>query len=254
MASPMKVALITASSAGLGAAIAKALAPEMRVIINYCSSPDRAAFVQQEMVAIAGTDKYEDDKGSHPRFASIRADLGRRSDIVRLVAETIDTMGRLDVVISSGGWTRILKFDDLDQNLDEEDWDRCYNINVKSHLFLLDAARKHLDATEGSFVTVASVAGFKPSGSSISYAVTKAAQIHMMKCLARAVGPKIRVNSVSPGILLTDWGRQFSKEHLQAAKDATLLKRFAAVEAVKMLASNDSLTGHNLVIDAGFSA
>lgn len=72
-----------------------------------------------------------------------------------------------------------------------------------------------------------------------------------MKCLARAVGPKIRVNSVSPGILLTvrypvllplsceynselnmsqDWGRQFSKEHLQAAKDATLLKRFAAVE------------------------
>ncbi|OQD84170.1 hypothetical protein PENANT_c014G11376 [Penicillium antarcticum] len=151
-------------------------------------------------------------------------------------------MGRLDVVVSNGGWTRIRNLDDLDQNVDENDWDQCFNINVKSHLFLLHAARKYLDETQGSFVTVASVAG--------SYSVTKAAQIHMVKCIARAVGPKTRVNSVSPGILMTGWGQKFPIEHLQTAKDVTLLKRVATVEdvaeAVQMLALNTSLTGHNM--------
>ncbi|KAL4756457.1 SDR family NAD(P)-dependent oxidoreductase [Aspergillus foveolatus] len=256
--SSLKVALVTASSAGLGAAIAKVLAANMRVIINYSSNAQRAELVQEEMTNIAGGNSVINDQGEkQPRFAAICADLANRVDIKRLVAEAVSMMGRLDVVVSNGGWTRIRKFDDLDQNVDEEDWDRCYEINVKSHLYLLHEAQVYLDAAQGSFVTVASVAGVKPSGSSIPYSVTKAAQIHMVKCLAHAVGPNIRVNSVSPGILLTDWGRQFPEDHLQAAKDGTLLKRFATVEdvaqAVKLLALNSSLTGHNLIIDSGFS-
>ncbi|TPX13619.1 uncharacterized protein E0L32_006090 [Thyridium curvatum] len=257
----MKVALVTASSAGLGAAIARCLAPEMRVVINYASSADRAAQVKAEMEAIAEkyssstTTSSSSDDG--PRFGIIQADLGKRGDIERLVAETIAMMGRLDVVVSNGGWTRVREFRDLDQNVDEEDWDRCFDINVKSHLHLLHTARKYLDEAKGAFVTIASTAGVKPSGSSIPYAVTKAAQIHMVKCLAQAVGPNIRVNSVSPGLMMTDWAKQFPQDRLEAIRKANPLQRVATVEdvaeTVKMVVNNSSMTGQNTIVDAGFS-
>lgn len=88
-------------------------------------------------------------------------------------------------------------------NTIEEDWDMCFNINVKSHLWLMQAAKEHLDRTEGAFITTASAAGIYPSGSSLAYSVTKAAQIHLVKNLAVMAAPRIRVNSVSPGLLLT---------------------------------------------------
>lgn len=76
-------------------------------------------------------------------------------------------MGRLDVVISNAGWTKPSNFMNLDDNVVEEDWDRCFNVNVKAHLFLAQVAKKHLEETEGTFITTASAAGVKPSGSSI---------------------------------------------------------------------------------------
>jgi NAD(P)-dependent dehydrogenase (short-subunit alcohol dehydrogenase family) len=102
-----------------------------------------------------------------PRFIAIRADLSVREDIVYLVEEAIKTMGKLDVVFSNGGWTAIRDFGDLEDNVNEDDWDKCFNMNVKSHLWLMHAARKWLDATEGAFITTASLAGVKPSGSSL---------------------------------------------------------------------------------------
>ena len=173
----MKVALVTASSAGLGAAIAKHLVADMRVVINYFSTPDRADLVLAEMANIVGsrdaaatgnaTALDTDDLKSNPHFHAVRADVGQRSGIQHLVAETLAVMGRLDLVVSNCGWTNIRTFADLDDNVEEDDWDRCFNINVKSHLYLLHAARDHLEATAGSFTTIASVAGVKPSGSSL---------------------------------------------------------------------------------------
>lgn len=55
----------------------------------------------------------------------------------------------------------------LDDNVDEDDWDRCFNMNVKSHLWLFHAAKPHLENTEGVFITTASLAGVKFSGSSL---------------------------------------------------------------------------------------
>jgi NAD(P)-dependent dehydrogenase (short-subunit alcohol dehydrogenase family) len=171
----MKVALVTASSAGLGATIAKHLAQQrMRVVIKYSSTPDRANAVLAELSnLIEHHDGYDTPaQGSNgtsppPRFHAIRADLSQRSEIQRLVSESVAAMGRLDVVVSNGGWTKIRKFSDLDDNVEEDDWDRCFHINVKSHLYLFHAAKEHLSATDGSFVTTASVAGVKPSRSSL---------------------------------------------------------------------------------------
>ena len=191
-----KVALVTASSAGVGAAIAKALAPHFRVVVNYFSRPEKAAEVLRECEAAASSQT----SSSQRRFHSIQADVAKRSEVQRLVEETVQEMGRLDVVVSNAGWTRVVDFFNLEENVSEEDWDRCFNMNVKAHLWLLHAAKPHLEANEdgGSFVTVASLAGVRPSGSSLPYAVTKAAAIHLTKGLAITCAPKIRCNSVSP--------------------------------------------------------
>ena len=76
-------------------------------------------------------------------------------------------MGRLDVVASNAGWTRMTGFTNLDDNVLEEDWDRCFNLNVKCHLFLMHAVKQYLEETEGAFITTASAAGVKPGGSSL---------------------------------------------------------------------------------------
>ena len=157
-----KVALVTASSAGLGAAAARALAAEgMRVVINYSANKQRANDLIETL-----SKEFSDDTGMHLFFA-IQADLGVRAEIIRLVDETIAVMGRLDVVVSNGGWTRFSNFADLEDGVEEADWDRCFNMNVKSHLWLMHAAKKHLDETAGAIITTASLAGVTPTGSSL---------------------------------------------------------------------------------------
>lgn len=102
-----------------------------------------------------------------PSFVAIRADLSKREDIITLVDKSIEAMGRLDVVFSNGGWTALRDFQNLDDNVNEEDWDRCFNMNVKSHLWLMHASKKWLEESEGAFITTASLAGVRSSGSSL---------------------------------------------------------------------------------------
>jgi NAD(P)-dependent dehydrogenase (short-subunit alcohol dehydrogenase family) len=168
---PSKVALVTASSAGLGAAIARALGSEFRVAINYNSSPAKAQIVLDDLQKAFPDSAASSQTTSKtpPRFQSFKCNLGSRVEIEKLVEDVAAQMGGIDVLVSNGGWTEVRGFADLDANVIESDWDGCWNMNVKSHLWLLHAARKHLDAAEGggSFITVASVAGVKPSGSSL---------------------------------------------------------------------------------------
>ena len=102
-----------------------------------------------------------------PRFHAIRADVSQRSSVIGLIEETVNSMGRLDLVVSNQGWTKMRNFSDLDDNVEESDWDTCFNMNVKSHLWLFHAARKYLEESKGSFVTTASLAGVNPGGSSM---------------------------------------------------------------------------------------
>ncbi|KAF6841563.1 short-chain dehydrogenase [Colletotrichum musicola] len=245
-------ALVTAGSAGLGAAAAKLFARTgYNVAVNYASNAERAESLLQELRSLSTLPV------DRQRFRAIRADLSKKEELVQLVGQAVEALGRLDVVFSNGGWTRIRNIQDLDDNVDEDDWDRCFNMNVKSHLFLMHAARPYLEEADGAFITTASLAGVKVSGSSMAYSVTKAAQIHLVKALAIAAGPRIRVNSVSPGLLLTDWGMQFSEEQREAARERTRLKRLPTVDDVAdqvlCFARSRSVTGANAVIDGGLS-
>lgn len=174
-----------------------------------------------------------------------------------MVSETISTMGRLDVVVSNAGWTRITNFFNIDEQLEESDWDKCFLYNVKAHLWLAYAAKDALKESQGSFITTASIAGVKPSGSSLPYAVTKAAAIHLSKSLANIMAPDVRVNSVAPGLLLTEWGMKFPEEKREKSRKNTKLGRLATVEdvadQVAALARNQSMTGQNILLDSGMS-
>lgn len=252
---PSKVALITASSAGLGAVIVKALAQDYRVVVNYFSHRDKAEAVIRECLATLP----ETSSSKEPRLHTIQADVSKRSDVQKLVEETVQVMGRLDVVISNAGWTQMVNFYDLEQNINEADWDKCFAINVKAHLWLLHAAKPHMESNEdgGSFVTIASLAGVIPSGSSIPYAVTKAAQIHLLKCLAAVCGPKIQCNSVSPGLMMTEWGQRFPEATVNAVTEKGALKRLTTAEDVadliRTMILSRSLTGQNIIIDCGIA-
>ncbi|WYZ34938.1 hypothetical protein EsH8_I_001214 [Colletotrichum jinshuiense] len=250
--SPIPTALITAGSAGLGAATAKLFAQNgYNVVVNYANNADRAESLVQELKSLSPL------QANQQRFKAIKADLSNKNETSQLVKQAVESLGRLDVLFSNGGWTRLRNIEDLDDNVDEDDWDRCFNMNVKSHLFLMHAARPYLDEAEGAFISTASLAGVKVSGSSLAYSVTKAAQIHLVKGLAMAAGPRVRVNSVSPGLMLTEWGLQFPEEQQQAARDKTRLKRLPTVEDVAdqvlCFAKSRSVTGANAVIDGGLS-
>jgi NAD(P)-dependent dehydrogenase (short-subunit alcohol dehydrogenase family) len=193
--------------------------------INYAHNESRAEALLEELDQIPRT-----MAAPSPRFSLFKADVGDRPSLQALVRDTVATFGRLDIVISNAGWTRVTDFADLEQGIAEEDWDRCFLYNVKAHLWLMHAAKSELERNEGAFVTTASVAGVKPSGSSLAYSVTKAACIHLTKGLAVICGPRVRVNAVSPGLLLTEWGMKFPEEKREAAREATKLKRLPTVE------------------------
>ena len=252
---PAKVALVTGSSAGLGAAIAKALSRDYRIVVNYHSDLSKAQKVAEECTRAL----EEDGTSITPRSHIVKADISVRSDIIKLVEEVMTVMGRLDVVVSNVGWTRIVRFSDLEQNMDDEDWDRCFSVNVKSQLWLFHAARPHLQANSdgGSFLVVSSLAGIVPAGSSIPYSVSKAAAIHLSKCLASVCGPKVRCNSLSPGLMMTEWGQQFPEQVVESMRDKTILKRVVDLDDVANLAKtvvlNGSLTGQNFTIDCGIA-
>ncbi|GAM34170.1 short chain dehydrogenase [Talaromyces pinophilus] len=256
-----KVALIAGASRGVGAAVARSLAAHsnMRIMINYHQNQDAAKQLISEMEHLrtqSGRD-VKDSSQRSPIFAAAQADITNRAEMTRLVQQTVEQMGSLDIVISNVGWTRMTDFMNIADADNEEDWDRCFEVNVKSHFRLFRACQAHLESSEGSFIATASVAGVKPSGSSLPYAVTKAALIHLIKSLAIIAGPRIRVNSVAPGVLMTDWGKTFSPEKIQGVQDKNVLRRLATpedvAEQIRFLAMSSSITGVNTVIDAGFS-
>ncbi|CAI7667746.1 unnamed protein product [Penicillium palitans] len=254
-----KVALVTGASRGVGAAVARALAAQgnTRIVINYHNNATAANQLITELSELQSQSSDGTVDKQSPWFTAIQADIASQAEMTRLVQQTVDRMGRLDVVVSNVGWTRMTDFMKLEDADNEADWDRCFDVNVKSHFRLFRACQPHLESSEGVFIATASVAGVKPSGSSLAYAVTKAALIHLVKSLAVIAGPKVRVNSVAPGVLMTDWGQGFPAEKIQAVQEKNVLKRLATpedvAEHVKLLSMSRSITGMNAVIDAGFS-
>ncbi|KAF1922079.1 short chain dehydrogenase/reductase [Ampelomyces quisqualis] len=239
--------LVTGGSAGLGALLSTTFASlGCNVAINYFNRTGPAEAVADEC------------RGHGVRAVVVQADMTCPSEARRAVKETTEKLGGLDVILANAGWTRFSEWKDL-ESMSEEEWDKCWSANVKVPKALLSAAQSTFNANPdgGIMITTGSIAGISQGGSSMPYAVTKAAQLQLVKCLAVSVGPKIRVNTVLPGLLLTEWGLKYSEERIQALQSAAMLKHETflddCVDAFVMLARNTSMTGMRIQVDAGLN-
>ncbi|KAM0480238.1 hypothetical protein ACHAPX_004065 [Trichoderma viride] len=240
--------LVTAGSRGLGAIICKKFAEEgANVAINYVSNSAAA-----EELADTLTKEYS------TKIFIVQGDAEKREDNVRIVQETVKNLGGLDVIVANAGWTKLSKFGDL-HALNDDEWNKCWAVNVMSHLQLMQEAAPIFNANPegGVYLITSSIAGISNRGSSMAYSVTKAAGLQLMKNLALTQGPRIRVNAILPGLMLTEWGQRFGPEMIEKVKSASTLKRETDLDDTADVfisaAKNFSMTGQEIVIDSGLT-
>jgi 3-oxoacyl-[acyl-carrier protein] reductase len=241
-----KVAVVTGASKGIGAAIARSLAAEgASVVVNYSSAQAGADKVVSEIVAQGG------------KAVAVQANLSQKADIERLFAETKKAFGRLDVLVNNAGVYEFLPL----ENITAEHFHRQFDLNVLGLLLATQAAVKHLDATGGSIINISSVVGRSPAPNAAVYSATKAAVDAVTKSLARELGPrKIRVNSLSPGMIETEGlhAAGFAEGDFRKQVEAgTPLGRIGQPQDIAtvaaFLASPDSgwITGETILVSGG---
>ncbi|MEY2401595.1 MAG: hypothetical protein QOJ08_1706 [Ilumatobacteraceae bacterium] len=236
-----RVAIVTGSSSGIGEATARQLADlGATVVVNSSTSIDAGAAVAASLPT---------------ESLYVQADISDQAQGHDLIARTIERFGRLDILVNNAGWTTRVAHSDLDA-LSDDIFRKTFEVNVFGTWWLTKAAMPHLrESAHGSVVTITSIAGLRPIGSSIAYAMSKAALNHMTALLAKACAP-VRVNAVAPGLVATPWTSQWEDQHAAVAA-TTPLGRSATpddcADAVIGLIRSAHITGHVVVVDGGTS-
>ena len=239
-----KVAVVTGSSRGIGAAIAKTLAGQgAKVVINHRHSPEGAAEVAEVIKANGG------------EVTLIQADVGQSSEAQRLIKETIDTYGQIDILVNNAGTTR----DTLIMTMKDEDWDLVLRTNLSSTFYCCKAAvRPMMKKRSGRIINITSVVGLAGQAGQTNYAASKAGIIGFTKSLAKEVGSRnITVNAIAPGFIPTALTEVLSPEKTQSVVANTPLGRLGTVgdvaNATLFLASDEAafITGQVLTVDGG---
>jgi ketoreductase RED2 len=236
-----RVAIVTGSSSGIGEAIVRDLASlGVRVVVNSSSSVEAGAAVAKSLPTEA---------------MYVQADISDQAQGHDLVAQAIDRFGRLDILVNNAGWTTRIAHADLDA-LSDDIFRKTFEVNVFGTWWLTKAAMPHLrESPNGSVVTITSIAGLRPIGSSIAYAMSKAALNHMTVLLAKACGP-VRVNAVAPGLVATPWTSQWEDQHAAVAATSPMHRSATpedCAEAAIGLIRSSYITGHVVVVDGGTS-
>lgn len=242
-----KVGVVTGGGTGIGRGICLRFAREgAAVVVNYSKSKTRAMEVVTAINGFGG------------RAFAIQADVSDDGEARRLIEETLERFGRLDVLVNNAGWTRYVPHRELDQ-LSEEILERTWGINVKGPIYCIRAAVPHLQASgTGSIINTTSIAAYTASGSSIIYCAAKAALASLTKSLARALAPEIRVNAIAPGFVDTgfvNWTpevREQLKRHTRLGQQITPEDMGDA--AVYLAADANATTGQTILVDGGVAA
>ncbi len=236
-----RVALITGSSSGIGEATARRLSSlGAAVVINSSSSVGAGEALATEL----GPDAHY-----------VQADIAKPESGQYLVDATVDRFGQLDYLINNAGWTTVVPHANLD-DLTDDIFTKTFEINVYGTWRLTKAAITHLRASDDpTVVTVTSVAGVRPIGSSIAYSMAKAALNQMTLLLAKSYGP-IRFNAVAPGLVETPWTKSWDTQHAAVARTAPLARSATpddCAEAVLALLRMSYASGEILVLDGGMT-
>ncbi|MFL5340501.1 MAG: SDR family NAD(P)-dependent oxidoreductase [Gemmataceae bacterium] len=238
-----KVALVTGSATGAGRACALRFAQlGYAVGVNYSKSQTEAEQTFADVQTL--------DVPAILHRASVADDAGVRE----MVRRCRDELGGLDVLVNNAGTTHFVPHTDLDA-LTDQVWDDIFSVNMRGTFYCCRAAMPLLAERGGSIVNVTSVAGLQGHGSSIPYAMSKAALNCLTQSLARAFAPAVRVNAVAPGPIQTRWlaGRE---EMVEASLRQTPLKRACTPEDVAdvvtfLAAGTAMMTGQVIVVDGG---
>ena len=238
-----RVALVTGGSNGIGAATVRALAAAgARVVIGYHSGRVRAEALQ---VALPGHG-----------HSIVQLDLADAAGIGHALGVVARSADKLDILVNAAGFTTPVPHADLER-LDDALFERVLVTNVRGPYSVIRAALPLLKKSEDAvIVNVSSISGFTGSGSSIAYCAAKAALDTMGVSLARALGPKIRVVTVSPAAVATDFVAGRDRAALAKIAEGTPLKRITEPEDVAdaIMVSITHLrltTGARIIVDGG---
>lgn len=241
-----KVAIVTGASKGIGASIAKHLAEEgALVVVNYASSKEGAERVVAEIV---------DDGG---KAIAVQANVAKEKEIEHLFAETKKAFGQLDILVNNAG---VYEMSPLEQ-VTAENFHKMFDLNVLGLLLASKEAVKYFGLSGGSIINISSVASTAAVPNMSIYAATKAAVDSITRTLGAELGPrKIRVNSINPGMVMTEGlqsagiaGSDFNKQTELQTPLGRIGEPKDISPAVVFLASQDAawITGESFVISGG---
>lgn len=239
-----KVALITGAARGIGKEVAKKFAKNgYDVVINYVSSKTDTEKLKKEF----------EDLGI--KVLLVKADVSNQEEAEDLVNQTINTFGKIDVLVNNAGITK----DNLLMRMSEEDFEKVININLKGTFLVTKYAIKYMMKKRcGSIVNLASVVGVAGNAGQCNYAASKAGIIGFTKSIAKELASRnIRANAVAPGFIKTDMTEVLSDSVKENINSQIPLKRMGTAEEVAnlvyFLSSEQSsyITGQVINVDGG---
>ena len=246
MSEVQKVAIITGGATGIGLAISQQLANDgFIIVVNYHASMDAANKLVSDIKAGGG------------QALAVQANISKVAEAEALIQTTVNTFGRLDVLVNNAGITD----DTLMLRMNETQFDRVIDTNLKGVWAMCKFALKPLMQTgQGRIINIASVAGMMGNVGQANYAAAKAGVIGLTKTLAREMASRsLTVNVVAPGFIETRMTAGLSTQIKEAAINMIPLKRFGQPEdiahMVSFLASNKAqyITGQTFVVDGGMT-
>lgn len=238
-----RVAIVTGGGTGIGRATSLALTDRgAAVAVNYSRSAQEAE----------ETARLIRDRGG--RAVAVRADVSRDEEVRAMADRVADEFGSIGLLVNNAGVTRHIPMNDLEAAT-EEVWDELLDVNVKGMFFCARAVAPYMKRSGGgAIVNLGSIAGTTGLGSSLPYAVAKAAVHGLTRSLAKALSPDIRVNCVVPGAVATRWweGRE---EQMKKLAPKLLLQRIAEPEDIARLIcaalEQEAMTGQLITVDSG---
>jgi 3-oxoacyl-[acyl-carrier protein] reductase len=239
-----RVAVVTGSGRGIGKSIAMKLASYgANVVINDIPSSDYADETSEEIKAM-GVDSIV-----------VKGDVRKKEDVDRLISETLEKFGKIDIFVNNAGVTR----DGLMIRMSEEDWDLVMDINLKGAFNCIKAvARPMMKQRSGAIVNIASIVGVMGNAGQANYVASKAGLIGLTKTTAKEFSSRgIRCNAVAPGFISSAMTDQLSDDVKKKYFESIPLGRFGTTEniadVVAFLASDMSsyVTGQTINVDGG---
>ncbi len=238
-----KVAIVTGSARGIGKAIAMKLARDGYNIVVSDILQEAAQQTAKEIESLG------------VKTLVVVADVSKAEDAQKLINETVQAFGQVDVLVNNAGITR----DNLAIRMNEAEWDSVLNINLKGTFLCSQAAAKvMMKKRSGRIVNIASVSGILGTAGQANYASSKAGVIALTKAFARELGARnITVNAVAPGYIATEMTEKLPENVKEEYLKQIPLKRAGTPEdvanVVAFLASEAAsyVTGTTLIVSGG---